>query len=148
MWSWLLLSKSPSSSTSRCLPQVVAALKSLGKGTNPRSLTKLVDLTSKEIVFHPWSPDTVAPIHDVRVNAVGEQKLCTPLKTVSDHTVDVFYVNVKQAKAFTVGIHCVLRAATMQQFYQALVSSNTGRCHVYPKAGLQLTCHECDSLFL
>ena len=32
----------------------------------------------------------------------------------------------------------------MKQIYQALLSMNTGGCHVYPNAGLQHTCQECD----
>merc|ERR1719253_2098044 len=57
-------------------------------------------------------------------------------RTLSGQTIEAFYVSVKHARAFTVGINCALGAAQMKRFYQMLTDINTGWCHVYPNAGL------------
>merc|ERR1719498_1447502 len=57
-------------------------------------------------------------------------------RTLSGQTIEAFYISVKHAKAFTVGINCALGAGQMKQFYQKLSDMNTGWCHVYPNAGL------------
>ncbi|CAK0906682.1 unnamed protein product, partial [Prorocentrum cordatum] len=57
-------------------------------------------------------------------------------RTLSGQTIEAFYVSVKHAKAFTVGINCALGAAQMKKFYNMLTEMNTGWCHVYPNAGL------------
>jgi len=57
-------------------------------------------------------------------------------RTLSGQTIEAFYISVKHAKAFTVGINCALGAANMKQFYQKLSDMNEGWCHVYPNAGL------------
>ena len=56
--------------------------------------------------------------------------------TLSGQTIEAFYVSVKHARAFTVGINCALSAAQMKGFYKKLVDMNAGWCHVYPNAGL------------
>eukprot|EP00931_Biecheleriopsis_adriatica_P110612 TRINITY_DN848_c0_g1_i8.p1 TRINITY_DN848_c0_g1~~TRINITY_DN848_c0_g1_i8.p1 ORF type:complete len:1076 (-),score=345.69 TRINITY_DN848_c0_g1_i8:269-3496(-) len=57
-------------------------------------------------------------------------------RTLSGQTIEAFYVSVKHANAFTVGINCALGAAQMKGFYKKLTDMNTGWCHVYPNAGL------------
>ena len=57
-------------------------------------------------------------------------------RTLSGQTIEAFYVSVKHARAFTVGINCALGAAQMKGFYKKLVDMNAGWCHVYPNAGL------------
>jgi len=57
-------------------------------------------------------------------------------RTLSGQTVEAFYVSVKHANAFTVGINCALGAAQMKGFYNALANLNQSWCHVYPNAGL------------
>merc|ERR1719394_1811238 len=57
-------------------------------------------------------------------------------RTLSGQTIEAFYISVKHARAFTVGINCALGAAQMKKFYQMLTDMNTGWCHVYPNAGL------------
>ena len=58
--------------------------------------------------------------------------LRTPLRTLSGQTVEVFHVSENRRRLSRLA----LGAPTMKQFYQALVSMNTGGCHVYPNAGL------------
>jgi len=57
-------------------------------------------------------------------------------RTLSGQTIEAFYISVKHAKAFTVGINCALGAAQMKHFYKQLSDMNEGWCHVYPNAGL------------
>jgi len=57
-------------------------------------------------------------------------------RTLSGQTIEAFFVSIKHAKAFTVGINCALGAAQMKKFYKMLVDMNMGWCHVYPNAGL------------
>merc|ERR1719265_1527241 len=57
-------------------------------------------------------------------------------RTLSGQTVEAFYVSVKHAKPFTVGINCALGAQQMKKFYKSLTDLNPGWCHVYPNAGL------------
>merc|ERR1719382_9153 len=57
-------------------------------------------------------------------------------RTLSGQTIEAFFVSIKHAKAFTVGINCALGAAQMKDFYKMLVDINPGWCHVYPNAGL------------
>ncbi|CAE8691977.1 unnamed protein product, partial [Polarella glacialis] len=57
-------------------------------------------------------------------------------RTLSGQTVEAFYVSVKHAQAFTVGINCALGAIQMKGFYKKLADLNAGWCHVYPNAGL------------
>ena len=57
-------------------------------------------------------------------------------RMLSGQTIEAFYVSVKHARAFTVGINCALGAAQMKGFYKKLVDMDAGWCHVYPNAGL------------
>ncbi|CAJ1435241.1 unnamed protein product, partial [Effrenium voratum] len=57
-------------------------------------------------------------------------------RTLSGQTIEAFYVSVKHANPFTVGINCALGAAQMKGFYKKLADMNSGWCHVYPNAGL------------
>merc|ERR550514_1489449 len=57
-------------------------------------------------------------------------------RTLSGQTIEAFFVSVKHANAFTVGINCALGAAQMKKFYKMLTDMNPGWCHVYPNAGL------------
>mmetsp|Transcript_69181 Transcript_69181/g.156889 ORF Transcript_69181/g.156889 Transcript_69181/m.156889 type:complete len:1274 (+) Transcript_69181:67-3888(+) len=57
-------------------------------------------------------------------------------RTLSGQTIEAFFISIKHAKAFTVGINCALGAAQMKHFYKSLVDLNPGWCHVYPNAGL------------
>nr|UKS50368.1 B12-dependent methionine synthase [Alexandrium insuetum] len=57
-------------------------------------------------------------------------------RTLSGQTIEAFFVSIKHAKAFTVGINCALGAAQMKKFYKMLTDMNLGWCHVYPNAGL------------
>ncbi|CAE7027101.1 mtr [Symbiodinium natans] len=57
-------------------------------------------------------------------------------RTLSGQTIEAFYVSVKHAQPFTVGINCALGAGQMKGFYKKLADMNTGWCHVYPNAGL------------
>merc|ERR1719478_1975056 len=57
-------------------------------------------------------------------------------RTLSGQTIEAFFVSVKHAKPFTVGINCALGAAQMKRFYKSLSDLNPGWCHVYANAGL------------
>eukprot|EP00421_Protoceratium_reticulatum_P027546 CAMPEP_0168480066 /NCGR_PEP_ID=MMETSP0228-20121227/63798_1 /TAXON_ID=133427 /ORGANISM="Protoceratium reticulatum, Strain CCCM 535 (=CCMP 1889)" /LENGTH=496 /DNA_ID=CAMNT_0008496379 /DNA_START=61 /DNA_END=1547 /DNA_ORIENTATION=- len=57
-------------------------------------------------------------------------------RTLSGQTIEAFFISIKHAKAFTVGINCALGAAQMKKFYKQLSDINLGWCHVYPNAGL------------
>ena len=57
-------------------------------------------------------------------------------RTLSGQTIEAFYVSVKHAQPFTVGINCALGAAQMKGFYKKLCDLNSAWCHVYPNAGL------------
>ena len=57
-------------------------------------------------------------------------------RTLSGQTIEAFYVSVKHAQPFTVGINCALGAAQMKGFYKKLCDMNSAWCHVYPNAGL------------
>jgi 5-methyltetrahydrofolate--homocysteine methyltransferase len=57
-------------------------------------------------------------------------------RTLSGQTIEAFYLSIKHAKAFTVGINCALGAGQMKKFYNMLTDMNPGWCHVYPNAGL------------
>eukprot|EP00421_Protoceratium_reticulatum_P068433 CAMPEP_0168418658 /NCGR_PEP_ID=MMETSP0228-20121227/31875_1 /TAXON_ID=133427 /ORGANISM="Protoceratium reticulatum, Strain CCCM 535 (=CCMP 1889)" /LENGTH=67 /DNA_ID=CAMNT_0008432533 /DNA_START=1 /DNA_END=200 /DNA_ORIENTATION=- len=56
-------------------------------------------------------------------------------RTLSGQTIEAFFISIKHAKAFTVGINCALGAAQMKKFYKQLTDLNPGWCHVYPNAG-------------
>merc|ERR1719356_2389306 len=47
-------------------------------------------------------------------------------RTLSGQTIEAFYISVKHARAFTVGINCALGAAQMKKFYKSLTDMNTG----------------------
>ena len=53
-------------------------------------------------------------------------------RTLSGQTIEAFYVSVKHAQPFTVGINCALGAAQMKGFYKKLCDMNSAWCHVYP----------------
>nr|UKS50369.1 B12-dependent methionine synthase [Alexandrium pacificum] len=57
-------------------------------------------------------------------------------RTLSGQTIEAFFISIKHARAFTVGINCALGAAQMKKFYKMLTDMNQGWCHVYPNAGL------------
>merc|ERR1719386_340066 len=57
-------------------------------------------------------------------------------RNLSGQTIEAFFVSIKHAKAFTVGINCALGAGQMKGFYKGLSDINPGWCHVYPNAGL------------
>nr|UKS50372.1 B12-dependent methionine synthase [Margalefidinium polykrikoides] len=57
-------------------------------------------------------------------------------RTLSGQTIEGFFISVKHAKPFTVGINCALGAAQMKGFYKKLTDLCPGWCHVYPNAGL------------
>jgi len=57
-------------------------------------------------------------------------------RTLSGQTIEAFFISIKHAKAFTVGINCALGAGQMKKFYKRLTDMNPGWCHVYPNAGL------------
>merc|ERR1719394_1724827 len=104
-----------------------------------------VDLLMIETIFDTQNSKAAIMAVDEYFLETGKERLPVMLsativdnsgRTLSGQTIEAFFVSIKHAKAFTVGINCALGAAQMKHFYKMLVDMNPGWCHVYPNAGL------------
>ncbi|CAJ1415026.1 unnamed protein product [Effrenium voratum] len=103
-----------------------------------------VDLLMIETVFDTQNCKAAIYAVDEYFRETNKEKLPVMLsativdnsgRTLSGQTIEAFYVSVKHANAFTVGINCALGAAQTKGFYTKLADMNLGWCHVYPNAG-------------
>merc|ERR1719162_555523 len=104
-----------------------------------------VDILMIETIFDTQNSKAAIYAVDEYFEQTGKERLPVMLsativdnsgRTLSGQTIEAFYVSVKHANAFTIGINCALGAAQMKKFYKQLVDMNLGWCHVYPNAGL------------
>jgi len=104
-----------------------------------------VDILMIETIFDTQNSKAAIYAVDEYFEQTGKERLPVMLsativdnsgRTLSGQTIEAFYVSVKHARAFTIGINCALGAAQMKKFYKQLVDMNLGWCHVYPNAGL------------
>lgn len=57
-------------------------------------------------------------------------------RTLSGQTVEAFWISVKHAKPFCIGLNCALGAEEMRPHLEALSNIATTNVHAYPNAGL------------
>jgi len=103
------------------------------------------DLLMIETIFDTQNSKAAIMAVDNYFSKVGKPRLPVLLsativdnsgRTLSGQTIEAFFISVKHARPYTVGINCALGAAQMKKFYKSLTDLNPGWCHVYPNAGL------------
>merc|ERR1740138_1589905 len=104
-----------------------------------------VDLLMIETIFDTQNAKAAIYAVDEYFEQSGKERLPVMIsativdnsgRTLSGQTIEAFFVSVKHAQPFTVGINCALGAAQMKQFYKRLTDLCPFYCHVYPNAGL------------
>merc|ERR1740138_1591952 len=104
-----------------------------------------VDLLMIETIFDTQNAKAAIYAVDEYFEQSGKERLPVMIsativdnsgRTLSGQTIEAFFISIKHAKPYTVGINCALGAAQMKHFYKSLVDLNPGWCHVYPNAGL------------
>merc|ERR1719386_331071 len=92
-----------------------------------------VDLLMIETIFDTQNSKAAIFAVDEYFEETGKERLPVMLsativdnsgRTLSGQTIEAFFISIKHAKPFTVGINCALGAGQMKGFYKGLADMN------------------------